>query len=745
MSNATLIVAIVVSALPLGCSDESTVLPSSSVNGEEEVSGAGDEPPVNENHNAGGAHGAAEEAVEEGHKHPANRLANEKSPYLLQHAYNPVDWYPWGDEAFAKAREEDKPVFLSIGYSTCFWCHVMERESFENEEIAKYLNEHYISIKVDREERPDVDSTYMSYVQAATGRGGWPMTVLMTPDRVPFFGGTYYPPERRGGMRGFMEVLSVMNGAWRDDRSQLLDDSERVLSALRDRVDAGLGEGPLKPALLSAAFSTYDAVFDDQYGGAKRAPKFPAPMVLRFLLRYEQRTGEVRALEMVEKTLHAMADGGIYDHLGGGFSRYSTDERWLVPHFEKMLYTQGLLARVYTEAWQRTKNPRYEEVARGILDYVLRDMRTTGGAFASAEDAETEAEEGRFYTWTPKEVREVLGDELAEVAIKAYGMTEFGHLEGRSVLHRKAFDEVDAGQLEEARSKLFEARSERIRPIRDDKVLTAWNGLMISAFAMAGRVFGEPRYLTAATEAAEFVRDQLIDDEGRVLRRYRDGEVLGPGFLDDHAYLAAAYLDLYEATFDFQWFDLGRTITESATVRFGDDETGSFFDTSTDSETLITRGRSASDSALPAAGAVQVTNLIRLSDALADPIPKERAMRCLRAYALSMERVPLGYVELLNAFGWSLEPPREIVFAGELGAPDLDALVDHFYSEFTPYRVLAHAPVDETTRDQRAERLPIVADRTPQDGQAAAYWCENYTCRAPVTDPVELFWRSSGD
>lgn len=736
-----------VSALFAGCTDESTVAPSSGLHDESGVpsqeSGVAKGVALNDAASNGGATVvAADPQPESGDaedERPANRLIHEKSPYLLQHARNPVDWYPWGEEAFAKAKAEDKPVFLSIGYSTCFWCHVMERESFEDEVVAKYLNEHFVAIKVDREERPDVDATYMSYVQAVTGRGGWPMTVFLTEARIPFYGGTYYPPTRREGMPGFMDVLVEIDRAWREDRAQLLSQADMIVETLKARAEGGLGEGLLKPALLSVAYDNYRAEFDDRYGGTRRAPKFPAPMMLRLLLRYEQRTGEARALEMVEKTLLSMADGGIYDQLGGGFARYSTDEKWRVPHFEKMLYSQGMLARVYTEAWQRTKDPRYEEVVRGILDYVLRDMRTDGGGFASAEDAETEGEEGRFYTWTPAEMHAVLGDELAEVAIQAYGVTEAGDLDGRSVLRRKDFEGVDPAKLEEARSLLFTARAERTRPIRDDKVLTSWNALMISAFATAGRAFREPRYLAAATAAAVFVRDHLIDDEGWVHRRYRDGEVIGPGFLDDHAYLAAACLDLYEATFAIEWFDLGRKITEDAVVRFGDEETGAFFETSTASETLITRARSAADDALPAAGAVLAMNLLRLSDALADPTPKERAQRCLRAYAQSMEQVPLAYVELLNAFAWSLEPPREIVFAGELGAPDLDALVDHFYTGFTPFRVLAHAPTDAAVRDALAERLPIVAERVPVDGRAAAYWCENYTCRAPVTEPGELF------
>ena len=666
-----------------------------------------------------------------------NRLIDEKSVYLQQHAYNPVDWYPWGDEAFEKAREEDKPIFLSIGYSTCHWCHVMERESFEDEEIAAYLNEHFVSVKVDREERPDVDSIYMNYVTGVRGSGGWPLTAFLTPSRIPFFGATYFPPRRKGRSPGFLDVIQMIDAQWKDNRDALLANNERVLELLEARTEVFGDSGEIDDALFDAAYKDYAEAFDFQFGGSRGAPKFPAPMMMSYLLRYESLTGERRALELVEKTLISMADGGIHDLLGGGFARYSVDARWLVPHFEKMLYTQGLLARVYAEAWQRTKNPRFEEVARGILDYVLRDMRVEGGMFAAAEDADSEGEEGLFYTWTPAEMRAALGDEFGEVAIRLFGATEKGHLDGRSVLHRAAFDDVDPRVVADISKKLFDARAVRERPLRDDKVVTAWNGLMISAFAFCGRVFREPRYVAAAQEAASSVLDKLHAD-GRLIRRYRAGEARGDGFLDDYAFFSQALLDLYEADFDGRWLLTGAALTDKAVELFGDDDGVTFYDTAEGGEALLVRPRDGADGALPAGPAVLCKNLVRLSDWMIDEERKERALACLNAYADSMRRAPQGFTEMLNAALWALEPPREVVFAGEAGSDGVAALVDAYYQDFHPHRVLALAPADDAERDRLAARFGVIRDKTMIDGKAAAYVCENYTCHAPVTDPALL-------
>jgi len=677
---------------------------------------------------------------------PANRLIHEKSVYLRQHAYNPVDWFPWGDEAFEKARTEDKPIFLSIGYSTCHWCHVMERESFEDEETAAYLNEHFVSIKVDREERPDVDSIYMTYVQAQTGSGGWPLNSVLTPDRVPFFGGTYFPPRRMQGRLSFREVLARVIEVWTDQREQIEAGSDAVEKFLRARADVPREPGTLDVSVLDAAFAAYETRFDPVYGGTTGRMKFPAPRTLQLLLRHEHRTGAKRALEMAVTTFDKMWEGGMYDHLGGGFSRYTVDALWLVPHFEKMLYDNAQLARAYAEGFLRTGEPRFEAITRGILDYLLRDMRLEGGAFAAAEDADSEGEEGLFYTWTQDEVRAVLGDELGGKAIAYYGVTERGHVEGRSVLHVADPAQLAGEELETARERLFDDRAKRVRPLRDDKVLSDWNGLAISAFAFAGRALDEPRYLDAAREAATFLLEHLdlpvdpedADGERRLMRRWREGEARVAGHLSDHAFLAQGLLDLYESDFDVRWLDASLDLTRRAMRDFLDPETGTFFDVAAGNDDLLVRTRDASDRAVPSGTAVMVKNLLRLGELSMDDDLRSAGTRCLDVYVSQMEQAGLGFVELVNAAGMALEPPREVVFAGRRGSDDLEALVTSYWSKFRPYRVLAHAPADASARDALAARFELLAGKEPRGGAAAAYVCENYACQAPVTDPAAL-------
>ncbi len=668
-----------------------------------------------------------------------NRLVHEKSVYLAQHAYNPVDWFPWGEEAFEVAKAQGRPIFLSIGYSTCHWCHVMERESFENEEIAAYLNENFVAIKVDREERPDVDGIYMTYVTAQTGHGGWPLSVFLTLDRRPFFGGTYYPPRPHRGMPGFLDVLKGVRRAWDERRDEIERSTAGIQRFLEASSRAPGRPGELSPLVLDRAYEAFAARFDERNGGTTGAPKFPAPLLMNLLLRYEHRTGDARALAMMTTTLDAMARGGMRDHLGGGFARYSTDASWLVPHFEKMLYDNAQLARAYAEAWQRTKEPRYESVAREVLDYLLRDMRLEHGAFATAEDADSDGEEGLFYTWTPVEVREVLGDELGAEAIEAFGVTEDGHVEGRSVLHASSFDRVDAERLAEAKAGLLAARSGRVRPRRDDKVLADWNGLAVSAFAFCGRAFDEPRYVVAARDAARFVLAELRTGDGALRRRFRDGEAAITGHLSDYAFLAQGLIDLYEADFDRAWLDAAGDLTRVMNERFLDEETGTFFDVEPAPD-LIVRPRVAADGAVPSGTAVAVKNLLRLSVLLADEKMRERAEGCLRAWAPAMEQSPLGYAELVNALDLALAPPREIVFAGERGAADVQALVRTFYRRFTPNRAVAFAEADafaETVAGGNSA-LELLAGKRPIDGKAAAYVCERYACKVPVTDPAAL-------
>ena len=666
-----------------------------------------------------------------------NRLVHEKSVYLQQHAHNPVDWYAWGEEAFEHARQKNLPIFLSIGYSTCHWCHVMERESFEDEGIAAYLNEHFVCIKVDREERPDVDSIYMSYVQARTGSGGWPMSVFLTPDRVPFFGGTYFPPRDMYGRPGFMTVLKSLHDSWDQNHEQIVQQSEQVTQYLESAASSLLKKGELNHELLDAAVLQYEGHFDQRFGGSSGAPKFPAPMMLSLLLRHEQRTGDQKALAMVRTTLDRMYEGGIYDHLGGGFSRYSVDAEWLVPHFEKMLYGNALLVRVYAEAFQRTGEPRYRRVAEGTLDYLLRDMLLPGGAFAAAEDADSEGEEGLFYSWTPDEIEEALGEDLSKVAIQGYGVTGSGDLDGRAVLHLSPDRDqggVGEEQLEPAREKLFRLRSGRVRPLRDDKVLTGWNGLTISAFAFCGRVFDQPRYLEAAQAAAGFILEHQLKD-GLLLRRFREGESRFDGQLKDYAFFVQGLIDLYEADFDRRWLDSALLLNTGMLERFTDSETGTFFDTPAGAEALLVRPRDATDGAIPSGTAVAVKNLLRLSELTMNPDLRTRAETCLVAYAGSLQQSPMAFVELLNAVAMLLEPPREVVFAGRRGSPDLEALVHSYYSRFRPHRVIAFADADDAARGRDAKLLGILDGKLPVEQRAAVYLCENYTCKAPLTDP----------
>jgi len=697
-----------------------------------------------------------------------NRLANEKSPYLLQHAHNPVDWYAWGEEAFEKARREDKPIFLSIGYSTCHWCHVMERESFEDERIAGLLNRDFVPVKVDREERPDVDRIYMTFVQATTGGGGWPMSVWLTPDLEPFFGGTYFPPENRWGHPGFASVLSQLASAWRTERERVVDSARDIVEQLQKSVSiapARAGKPVLDPGILDSGFFAFRRTFDTHRGGFGGAPKFPRPAVHNFLLRYCARTKNREALEMVLLTLREMAKGGMNDQLGGGMHRYSVDERWLVPHFEKMLYDQAQLAISYVEAFQITGNAGYAATARTIFDYVLRDMTDPAGGFYSAEDADSALDaaqpqvkgEGAFYIWSAEEIRTLSGQPAADWFAYRYGVEESGNVAhdphgeftGKNILFEAHTIEETAthfGQdaetvrtaLGQARSVLFEARSRRPRPQRDDKILTAWNGLMISAFALGSAALNEPSYAEAARRAAAFVLSRMYDRAtGILLRRYREGEAAIPGFLDDYALFAQSLIDLYEVQFDRRHLDLAIRITEKQRELFEDRQNGGFFSTTDGDRSLVLRVKEDYDGAEPSGNSVAALNLLRLAQITGRAEFRESAERLLAAFGSRLSAAPMAIPQLLVAYDFLLTEPRQIVIAGERGAADTEALIQTVHSRFVPNSILLLVDSEES-REAMAAGAPAVAAMAKVNGRAAAYVCQNYVCKLPVTEARDL-------
>jgi len=669
----------------------------------------------------------------------ANRLAKEKSPYLLQHAYNPVDWYPWSEEAFAKAKNENKPIFLSIGYSSCHWCHVMERESFEDDEVAELLNREFVSIKVDREERPDVDNLYMTVCQAMTGQGGWPLTIAMTPDKKPFFAGTYFPKRRKFGRNGLIDVMEQIAEKWKENKQLVIDAGETVADQTARRMISNL-KGEVTESSLDEAFATYKQQFDAEYGGFGEAPKFPTPHALMFLMRYYATTGEDDALRMVEKTLDAMYRGGLFDHVGFGFARYSTDREWLVPHFEKMLYDNALLGMAYTEAYQLTGNARYREIAELVYSYALRDMKEPNGGFYSAEDADSEGEEGKFYVWTPDEVREVLGAEDGDWFCDVYGIAEGGNFEGHSIpnlLHGSLEAQAARSGTEETafvdkadalRHRLFLRREERVHPGKDDKVLTSWNGLMIASLAKAAAAFDRPEYAEAASSAARFVLEKLRTSEGRLLARYRDGDAAFPGYIDDYAFLTWGLIELYQATFEPELLHVATSLTKDAVRLFWDEDGGGFYFYGSDAEQLFTRMKEVYDGAIPSGNSVMANNLLRLSRLTGDNDLTGYAERIFAAFAGALSRFPTGLSMMLMGLTLAYGKPQEIVIAGERGDAETEAMLRTVRSRFLPQAVVL----------LQDDRLPHVADKGPVNGAAAAYVCENYACRAPVTSAAKL-------
>ena len=668
-----------------------------------------------------------------------NRLQHETSPYLLQHRTNPVDWYPWGEEALQKAQAEDKPILLSVGYSACHWCHVMEHESFEDEETARLMNQWYVCIKVDREERPDLDDIYMQAVQAMTGQGGWPMTVFLTPDGRPFYGGTYYPKEPRMGMPSFSQVLSGVYDAYANRRDDVEQAANKLTGALdRSALNIGADSTSLNTALLDAAAATLAQNFDWMYGGFGGAPKFPQPMNLEFLLRSYARTNEQNTLDMVMFTLDRMARGGIYDQIGGGFARYSVDPNWLVPHFEKMLYDNAQLSRLYLHAWQVTKASFYRHVAEEIYDYVLREMTAPDGGFYSATDADSEGEEGKFFVWSKAEIESVLGDD-APIAIEYWGVTGAGNFEGANILHVPEVDEVVAERLEMpvdelraviARSKdaLYATRTHRVPPGLDDKILTSWNGMMLASLAEAARVLDRDDYRTAAVRCGEFLLDALLVDDDRLLRTHKAGQSRLNGYLEDYANLIDALLELYQTTFDEKWFVTARRLAERVLAHFRADD-GGFFDTSDDHETLIVRPRNVQDNATPSGGAMMAKQLIRLYAYAGDARYEAAASDALRLLTGAMQQYPQAFGEALNAVDMLAGGLAEIAIVGAPASDATRALLAVTTETLRPNLIVALAPKDvpgEAT-------IPLLSHRTQRDGQPTVYVCRNFACRMPVT------------
>ena len=669
-----------------------------------------------------------------------NRLINETSPYLLQHAHNPVDWFPWGPEALQKARQEDKPIFLSIGYAACHWCHVMEHESFEDSQTAGLLNQYFVPIKVDREERTDLDSIYMNAVVAMTGQGGWPMSMFLTPAGVPFYGGTYFPNQRRHGLPAFTDVLRGIADAWQNRRDEILRNGSQVLAALNQGGLPGevQTDAPLMAGTLDEALEKIYRSFDRTNGGWGGGPKFPQPMTIEFLMRRYIATREEFILKVITKTLDKMARGGIYDQLGGGFHRYATDAIWLVPHFERMLYDNAQLARVYLHAWQVTRNDLYRRIAQATLDYVAREMTDPQGGFYSSQDADSEGVEGKFFVWTPEEIRATLGED-AQLFIDAYGVTDHGNFEGKNILyvardldvlaamHNLSMEEVET-RLAAARRKLFGVREGRVKPARDEKVLTGWNGLMLAAFAGAARTLKRDDYRTIAERNADFILRELRGADGRLRRSWKAGDVRHKGYLEDYANLIEGLLVLYETTFDARWFVAARELADTMLEHFAD-PAGGLFDTSDDAEALVTRPKDLQDNAVPSGNAMAVTVLLKLGAFTGEGRYTDAAERALRMVQPALGSAPTGFAQWLSALDFALGELKEIAIVGESGA---SKLLDVVWSEYRPNQVVAFA------RDTKDATVPLLADRPSLDGHATAYVCRNFVCELPVSDPEAL-------
>ncbi len=673
-----------------------------------------------------------------------NRLIHETSPYLLQHAHNPVEWYPWGKEVFQKAKRENKPVLLSIGYSACHWCHVMEKESFENDEIASLMNEYFVNIKVDREERPDLDEIYMNAVQMLTGGGGWPMTVFLTPEGKPFYGGTYFPPEDRYGVPGFPKILKTVSQAYRERPQEVEKSVEQIHGALNRLTHFQESQRPFSRDAVAQSAEQLSQAYDPDYGGLGRAPKFPNAGVLELFLRHYHRTKDRRFLEMVTHTLTKMAEGGIYDHLGGGFHRYSVDAKWLVPHFEKMLYDNAQLTRLYAQVFCLTQDPFFKRVVEETLDYLLREMFQPEGGFYSTQDADSEGAEGRSFIWSREEIMGILGEEVGEIFCRIYDVSDFGNFEGRNILHpiltwdqsvkffKKEIKEIE-GMMADARAKLFQEREKRVKPFRDEKILTSWNGLMLSGLAEAIKASSNPRYFHAAARTVDFIFTQMVQ-EGFLLHTYKAGQAKLHGYLDDYAFFVAGLLDLYEATLERSTLERAMQLAETMIREFWDDIDGAFFYTGKSHEQLISRTKPAFDSSIPSGNSVATQALLRLYHYTGREDYLKKAEKVLRLYYDAVEKQPFGFAQMLSALDFYLEKPKEIVLIGEKRGQDTQELLSKIHSLYLPNKTLHVLEPGEPL-----EKIsPLLQGKTQLNEKPTAYVCHNFTCSPPVTEWEDL-------
>ncbi|HEY1371194.1 MAG TPA: thioredoxin domain-containing protein [Candidatus Binatia bacterium] len=673
-----------------------------------------------------------------------NRLIKETSPYLQQHAHNPVDWYPWGDEALAKAKAENKPVLLSIGYSACHWCHVMEKESFENEAIAALMNEKFVNIKVDREERPDLDEIYMNAVQMLTGRGGWPMTVFLTPEGKPFFGGTYFPPDDRHGMPGFPKILNAVAEAYHSRKADVDQSVEQIHAAMQRLARVGESRTTFDPNIVVESAEKLAQAYDPEHGGFGQAPKFPNAGVYELYLRAYRRSKQPRFLDMIEHTLRSMAEGGIYDHLGGGFHRYSVDQKWLVPHFEKMLYDNALLLRIYADAYTIKPDPLYKQVVEETGCYLVREMLNPDGGFYSTQDADSEGEEGKFFVWTEDEVNTILGAEDAAIFSRMYDVSEFGNFEEKNILHPvlttaqvAALFKKDATDVErilaDARKKLFAEREKRVKPFRDEKIITSWNGLALSGLAAAGKISDEPAFLDAARMTVGFVLREMRRD-GMLLHVYKDGQAKLLGYLDDYANMAAGLLDLYEATLERVYLEDAGRLAATMVREFWDEESGGFFYTGKSHEELISRTKPAFDGSVPSGNAVAAQVLLRLYYYEGNEDYLKKAEKVLRIYYDAMEQQPFGFAHMLAALDFYLEKPKEIVLVGREEDTAMQDFLNAIDAHYLPNKTL-----ELLAPDAPPEKIPSLLQGKGQIGsKPTAYVCHNYTCSPPATDAGKL-------
>jgi uncharacterized protein len=677
------------------------------------------------------------------HRH-TNHLIHETSPYLLQHAHNPVDWYPWGDEAFQKAKNENRPILLSIGYSACHWCHVMERESFEDERIAALMNDLFVNIKVDREERPDLDEIYMNAVQMLTGRGGWPMTVFLTPEGKPFYGGTYFPPEDRYGVPGFPKILQGVANAYREKPQDVERSVEQILAALQRMSLSTESQQPFSSDIIGQSAEQLAQAYDADHGGLGKAPKFPNVGVYELFLRHYHHSKGSRFLEMVTHTLTKMAQGGIYDHLGGGFHRYSVDEKWLVPHFEKMLYDNAQLVRIYAQVYCVTEEPLFKQVVNETINYLMREMLHTGGGFYSTQDADSEGEEGKFFVWTEEEISQILGEEASEIFCRIYDVTEEGNFEEKNILHpiltleqaskffRRDLKEIES-LVSDAKAKLFQEREKRIKPFRDEKILTSWNGLMLSGFAEAIKISPHPSYLEATNRTVDFIFTKMFRD-GHLLHTYKSGTAKILGYLDDYAFLAAGLLDLFEATVNRAHLDRALELAEIILHEFWDEAGGGFFYTGRSHERLIAQSKPIFDGSIPSGNAVATQVLLRLYHYTGKEDYLKRAERILRAYYNAMENQPFGFAHMLAALDFYLQKPKEVVLVGDKKEPKTFELLTKIHSLYVPNMTLQLASPD----DSLEKVSPLLAGKKQFEGKTTVYVCHNFTCSRPVVEWDEL-------